>query len=104
MQTLLAPNGEAGIEIYRKRNGEITLVLLDLSMPGLGGRETFHRLKELDPDVRVIMSSGFSESEAAVELKEFGLAGFLQKPYRWDRLTSLIREILTSSAGTASAS
>ena len=94
LRTLVAPNGEAGLEVYRSRHEEIAIVLLDLSMPGLGGRETFRRLKELDPNVRVIMSSGFSESEATIELKNLGLAGFIQKPYRWNRLTDLLREVL----------
>ncbi|MCU0411960.1 MAG: response regulator, partial [Bacteroidetes bacterium] len=94
LRTMVAPNGEAGLTIYRRFKHEIDIVLLDLSMPGMGGKETFRLLKAENPEVRVIMSSGFSESDAMKEISELGLAGFIQKPYQWSRLIDVLRRVL----------
>jgi len=94
LRTMVAPNGEAGLTIYRRFKHEIDIVLLDLSMPGMGGKETFRLLKAENPDVRVIMSSGFSESDAMNEISELGLAGFIQKPYQWSRLIDVLRRVM----------
>jgi PAS domain S-box-containing protein len=78
---LLAQSGEEGIELLRRHRDRVDLVLLDLTMPGLGGVETCRRLQEVEPAVPVILSSGFAEEEAMTRLRGMNLAGFLQKPY-----------------------
>jgi CheY-like chemotaxis protein len=78
---LLAQSGEEGIEVLRHHRDRVDLVLLDLTMPGLGGVETCRRLREVEPTLPVILSSGFAEEEAIAQLREMDLAGFLQKPY-----------------------
>ena len=78
---LLAQSGMEGIEILRRHRGRVDLVLLDLTMPGLGGVETCRRLQEVELTVPVILSSGFAEGEAMAHLRGMNLAGFLQKPY-----------------------
>jgi two-component system cell cycle sensor histidine kinase/response regulator CckA len=93
VKSLVAPNGESGLEIYRRHRDEISLVLLDVSMPGLGGKETFRLLKKENPDVRVVLSSGFSETEVTEELQGLGLTGFIPKPYRLDRLVQVLRSV-----------
>ena len=65
-------------------------MLLDLSMPGLSGEETFGRLREIDPGVRVILSSGYDQHEATLRFTASGPAGFIQKPYRPQQLLAEI--------------
>ena len=81
LRVITASNGVEGVALYRERAADVRLVLLDLSMPGLSGEETFHQLREIDPAVRVVLSSGYSEAEATRRVSAQGLAGFIQKPY-----------------------
>jgi CheY-like chemotaxis protein len=81
LPTLTADDGTAGLAMYRERQADIRLVLLDLSMPGLGGEETFRALRAVNPDVRVVLSSGYQEGEASRHFAAGDLIGFLQKPY-----------------------
>ncbi|MEW5744861.1 MAG: response regulator [Nitrospirota bacterium] len=76
-----ASDGQEAVELYRQRKDEIDVVILDLIMPKMGGKETFERLKEINPGVRVLISSGYSVSDAAREVLEGGAAGFIQKPF-----------------------
>ncbi len=91
---LTAPNGAAGIALYRERQAEVGLVLLDLSMPDLSGEETFHELRKINPDVRVALSSGYNEAEATRQFAGQGLAGFIQKPYDAAKLVKEVRKYL----------
>jgi len=70
-------------------------VLLDLSMPGLSGEDTFEALRRLNVDVRIVLSSGYSEAEATRRFVGRGLAGFLQKPYRPETLVETVRRALS---------
>jgi DNA-binding response OmpR family regulator len=92
--TLIAPDGAAAVELFRANGAEIGLVLLDLSMPGLSGEQTFEELRRLDPTVRVLLSSGYSEAEATRRFVGRGLAGFIQKPYRPEQLVDAVRRAL----------
>lgn len=87
---LTAGDGPGGIKLYRQWQGEIQLIILDLSMPGMDGEETFHHLRKVNPAVRVVLSSGYSQSETGRRFEGLGLAGFLQKPYT---VETFIREI-----------
>jgi DNA-binding NarL/FixJ family response regulator len=73
---------------------EIGLVLLDLSMPGMPGDETLRRLREISPDIQVILSSGYSEAEATRRFTGLGLVGFIQKPYDAASLVEAVQEHL----------
>ncbi|MFZ1641807.1 MAG: ATP-binding protein [Candidatus Contendobacter sp.] len=90
-QVLTAVDGREALEIYRARRGEIVLVLLDLTMPDLDGEETFRELRWLDPKVRVVMSSGYTESEITPRFAGQQLTGFLQKPYTMTALMDCLR-------------
>jgi two-component system cell cycle sensor histidine kinase/response regulator CckA len=91
---LMAGEGAEALKIYRERHPRPRVVLLDLMMPGIGGEETFRRLRSIDPDVRIIMSSGFSESDAKLDALPRDRSAFLQKPYRSADLIAKIREVL----------
>jgi two-component system cell cycle sensor histidine kinase/response regulator CckA len=91
---LLARNGKECIRIFRKHSGNIALVILDTTMPVMDGEETFSELRKLDPDVRVILSSGFNEVEATRRFVGRGLAGFLQKPYEISELGAKLKKLL----------
>ena len=90
---ILAPSGETGIAIYRSEGPEIDVVLLDLTMPGLSGQETLRVLRQIDPGVRVILTSGFAEEEATARLQELEILGFLQKPYPARELLRILYEL-----------
>lgn len=81
LPVLTAADGAAGLALYRQWQAEVGLILLDLSMPGLSGEETFHELRDINPNVRVVLSSGYSQTEAARRFINQPVAGFLQKPY-----------------------
>ena len=90
LSVISAPNGQEGAALYRQRMNEVRLVILDLSMPGWSGGESFREMRAANPAVRVVLSSGYSESEATRRFVGYGLAGFIQKPYD---ATTLIREV-----------
>ncbi len=90
---LTAGDGREAVEIYSFRGKEIALVLLDLTMPRMNGEEAFRELRRIDPDVRVVLSSGYSEQEIAARFAGRGLAGFIQKPYQVERLRETLKQI-----------
>ena len=96
MRATIAHNGRECVEIFQSTPHDFDLVLLDLSMPELDGAETFHQLKILDPAVKVILTSGFNEEDAAQRFNGKGLAGFLQKPYHLTELREKIEAVLSS--------
>jgi PAS domain S-box-containing protein len=91
---LLAEDGLQALEVYQQRRGEIDLVVLDMGMPRLSGRETFRRLREFDSQAAVLISSGYAEDDQAREMLNAGARGFLAKPYNIDELLSRVREVL----------
>jgi CheY-like chemotaxis protein len=94
VKVLTAENGKQGVELFREHQPIISLVLLDLQMPVMGGEEALAHLKEIDPDVTIILSSGFDESEAHRRFSNLDLAAFLQKPYTNDRLIEAVAAAL----------
>ena len=91
---LLAENGLDAVEIYESNPDEIDLVLLDMIMPKSGGHQTFLRLKAIDPDVKVLLSSGFVSEKEVGDLLEQGACGFLPKPHRLPVVLKEIRRVL----------
>jgi len=89
-----ADSGNEAIEIFRKKRNQIDLVILDMIMPGLSGREVFDRLKEIQPAVKVLLSSGYSVNGQAKVILEHGSQGFIQKPLHLAELSRKLREIL----------
>jgi PAS domain S-box-containing protein len=95
---LLASRGEEAIEIYSRRKEEIALVILDVVMPGLGGKKTFLKLREINPKVRILLSSGYSLDGEVGEILKEGVGGLVQKPYRDEELIAKVREVLDGEA------
>jgi len=81
VQVVTAHNGADAVRIFRQYADQIALVLMDLTMPEMDGEQAFHAIRSIRSDAVVVLSSGFSEAEAAERLRGFGLAGFVRKPY-----------------------
>jgi signal transduction histidine kinase/ActR/RegA family two-component response regulator len=93
---ILASDGNEAVTKYKKNKQEIDLVILDMVMPGIGGMETFESLKKINPDIRVLLTSGYSrDSETNKALKE-GAAGFIQKPFRMETLSKMVFETINN--------
>lgn len=91
-------DGREAVELYRDAGDEIDAVLLDLVMPNMDGKAVFQALKAIDPQVRVLLSSGHSVDGGAQELLAGGANGFIQKPYTIADLKAILAAVLTGSA------
>jgi len=95
---LLAADGQEGLEVYRRERGRIDVVLMDMVMPRMSGRECFRAVRQLDPDAQVILASGFTADHAVGDLMAEGLAAFLKKPYRQAELLRALARITAARA------
>jgi DNA-binding response OmpR family regulator len=99
-KVLHAHDGKAGVELYRDRQGSVDLVLLDLNMPLMGGKETFEQLRSINPKLRIIILTGYGESSI-----QNGFPGeadsFIQKPFHLEDLALKIRQVLDSKKPAA---
>ncbi len=93
-RALTARGGKEAIELYRKNQDEIDIVLLDMIMPNMGGGEVYDHLKEISPDIKVLLSSGYSIDGQAAEILKRGCDGFIQKPFTVEELSAKITEVL----------
>ncbi len=91
---LTANDGQSAIEAYTADAPKIDLVILDMIMPKMSGSSTFNQLKILDPDVKVLISSGYGIDGQASELLKKGCCGFIQKPFSMMELSKKVREAL----------
>ena len=91
---LLAENGEAALEIFRYRKSDIRLVIMDISMPGMGGYQCLREMRAEHPTAKIIIASGYATTEHAREATELGASGFIGKPYRIDDMIATVREVL----------
>ena len=98
-QVLTAFSGREALEIYQAWGGDIDLVLLDMIMPGMGGTETFRKLKGMDPGVAVVIISGYSLPDEVRELLAQGCRGFLQKPFLIPDLFDAVRRAIRRDRG-----
>jgi PAS domain S-box-containing protein len=91
---LIAGSGKEAVEIYQKNEQKIDMVILDLIMPDLSGGDTYDKLKEINPEIKVMLSSGYSIDGQTNEILKRGCMGFIQKPFNMKKLSQKIREIL----------
>jgi len=91
---LIAKHGKEAVEVYRKNQDDIDIVVLDMIMPDMGGGEAYDRMKEINPNVKVLLSSGFSIDGQATEILDRGCDAFIQKPFTMKELSGKIREVL----------
>jgi len=89
-----AMSGQEAIDIFKEDRNKIDLVIMDMIMPEMGGGETFDRLKEIDPDVKVLLSSGYSINGQATKILRRGCDGFIQKPFNMNQLAEKVQQIL----------
>ena len=92
---LTALNGKVALEVFRENQNKICSVILDLTMPHLDGEQTFRELRQIQPDVKVVMSSGYNEQEVTQRFVGKGLGGFIQKPYKLSTLRGVMRNLYT---------
>jgi PAS domain S-box-containing protein len=93
-KVLVAGNGKQAIDTYKINRDDIDIIVLDIVMPDMSGGEVYERIKEISPDVKVILSSGYSIDGKAAEIMERGCNDFIQKPFNVNALHHKIREIL----------
>ena len=93
-EVVIAPDGRQALKIYRDRFAEIAAVVLDLTMPHMDGEATFRELRQINPNVKTLLISGFNEQEAITRFTGKGLAGFMQKPFGPDDLAENLRAVL----------
>lgn len=94
-EVVLAENGQQAVTIFKEEKGTFDLIVLDMVMPVMNGRDCFLLLKEQDANVRVILSSGFAREEDIKEMKHNGLKGFIRKPYRRANFSQIVHEALS---------
>jgi len=90
---LIAKGGKEAIKIYKKKKDKIDIVILDMIMPEVSGGDTFDRIKEIKPTVKVLLSTGYSINGKAAEILKRGCDGFIQKPFDLKQLSKKLREI-----------
>jgi PAS domain S-box-containing protein len=93
-KVLLARSGREAIELYKANKDKVDLVLLDMVMPEMGGGETYDQMKEINPNVKVLLSSGYSIDGQATDILDRGCNAFIQKPFSMSDLSQKIREVL----------
>jgi len=89
----IAQSGKKAVALYKKKS-HFDAVILDMNMPAMGGKETFAKLKAIDPNVRIVISTGYSNKGIEFPAAEESFAAFLQKPYQLDDLSRTMRDVL----------
>ncbi|MBN1904730.1 MAG: response regulator [Deltaproteobacteria bacterium] len=93
-RVIIAENGMAAIELYEEEKDRIDIVILDIIMPGMNGIETYKRLKKCNPEIKVLFSSGYSMDESSPEIMKLDTNGFIQKPYKFEKLSQKLRTMM----------
>jgi two-component system, cell cycle sensor histidine kinase and response regulator CckA len=89
---LTATNGRDALDLYGNQRNDISLVILDLIMPEMGGKECFQELVNINPKVKVILSTGLLSDGTAEEATVLGVRGLVEKPYNMIQLLTMVRE------------
>jgi DNA-binding response OmpR family regulator len=91
---LLAADGEEAVDIYRDHKREISVVLLDLGLPKLSGWEVFKNMKQQNPDVCVIVASGYLDPDVKSRMHDAGVQYFIEKPYKLNELLATLHGVI----------
>ena len=94
-EAVTARDGVEAVEVFKQHSRDIKCVILDLTMPQMGGEETFVELQKIRGDVPVLLSSGYGVGEVTARISTSGFAGFIKKPYRLDDLKGILREVVS---------
>ncbi|CAB1061459.1 Sensory box histidine kinase/response regulator [Olavius sp. associated proteobacterium Delta 1] len=95
---LPAMSGQEAIDIFQKDQNNVDMIIMDMIMPGMSGSETFDRLRKINPDVKILLSSGYSVNGQATNILQRGCDGFIQKPFNMNQLAERILKIMPSQA------
>jgi CheY-like chemotaxis protein len=95
---VVAESGERAIDIYKKMANDIDMVVLDMIMPGLSGKETYLHLKQINPSVRVLIASGYSLDKDGTDIIDSEHCPMIQKPFRIEKLSLKIQEMMAKSS------
>ena len=93
-RVILAEDGVQAVSICEEYDGAISLVVLDMVMPKMGGHETFLRMRASDPEIRALLSTGYSQNSEAQAILDSGVKGFIQKPYQSNAFLSKVRSVI----------
>jgi two-component system, cell cycle sensor histidine kinase and response regulator CckA len=93
-KVLTAANGNEALEVYGREKERIALVILDLIMPTMGGKDCLHELLKIDPAAKVLIASGYSADASTKECVGLGAKGFVAKPFRFKELLRQVRKAL----------
>ena len=91
---IIARNGKESLEIYRENSKQIDLVILDMIIPDMGGAKVYERLKEINPELKVLLSSGYHLDDQAQKILDGGCNDYVQKPFDIEKLSYKIRGLL----------
>ena len=91
----LTGSGQEAIAVFMEKRNDIDMVILDMTMPGISGGETFDRLREINSEIKVLLSSGYSIDGKARKILNRGCNGFIQKPFHLEKLSHKVREMLS---------
>lgn len=89
-----AGSGQEAVSVYHEKKSRIDLVILDMIMPGMSGAQVLKLLKEINPDIKVILSSGYSMQGEVQKVMESGCAAFIQKPYNFKELSNVVQQVM----------
>ena len=96
-EVVVAADGAEALEMYRQQQSQVELVVLDMIMPNMSGRECFHALRSINPQVKVVLATGYDQNHAAQEIMDEGAQGFVQKPYDLHEFSTCIGGALNKS-------
>lgn len=99
-RVLRAGGGKEAVQLVEQGMDDINLVILDMLMPDMDGRKTFHRIKKIQPKLPVLMASGYNHQEQISDIMQQGANGFIQKPYTISQLHPTIQNILAEAEST----
>ena len=91
---MTSADGESALALFRRERGRIDLIILDLIMPGMGGKRCLEELLKMDPDVKILVASGYSPDGSTSYSLNAGAKGFVSKPYEVKQLLNTVREVL----------
>ena len=97
LKVFTAGNGKDGVEMFKKYRDDIDLIIMDMVMPIMDGREAFSEIRRIDPGQKIFIISGYSQREDLEDMLEKGAVGFLRKPFQVKEIVSKVKEILGST-------
>jgi CheY-like chemotaxis protein len=93
-QVLKAHSGEEAIEVYKREKGKIDIAVIDLGMPGMGGADCIKKLLEINPELKIVVASGYAATDQISYCKDLGAEAFVAKPFKIETLLKTVRNVL----------